>query len=129
MLWYMSCMSLQQARPLRRLNWMEHKRDMEKLVRRLKHFMHITMVQCATLLSFTSQITCSSFLKHAKLIKLIWLQAMAQAIASIGDMIRSATHDQVKAYIRCIFLSFSLCSNLATFITCIYILLSYAIFK
>jgi hypothetical protein len=31
---------------------------------------------------------------------------MAQAMANIGDMIRNATHDQVKVYIRCIFVVF-----------------------
>ncbi|KAM0833937.1 hypothetical protein ACQ4PT_063941 [Festuca glaucescens] len=55
--------SNQQARPLQRLSWLVHKRDMEKITNRLENFVHITM-------------------------------AMAQVIASVGDMIRSATQDQ-----------------------------------
>jgi hypothetical protein len=53
---------------------------------------------------------------------------MAQAMANIGDMIRNATHDQVKVYIRCIFVVFFI-FLIATFYYPVCILVSYAIVK
>ncbi|XP_047051699.1 uncharacterized protein LOC124657141 [Lolium rigidum] len=147
--------SNQQARPLRRLNWVEHKQDMDKLIHRLERFMHITMAMAQAMANIGDMIrnathdqefaqsmriklnlllpgvsddmmrqhidmkinqTFPAFSNQQArpLQQLSWLlhrrdmekfmnrlenfvhitMAMAQVIASVGDMIRSATQDQ-----------------------------------